>query len=77
MTLQELTALPKGTRVRFDLSPDEGYDYGTIIREGPVCEIAWDPGVSGAESVVGIIRCTNLAWEKFVKDISLDKPAES
>ena len=67
MTPQELAALPKGTRVRFDLSPDEGYDYGTIVQTGSTVQIIWDE-----DGVTSIIDTKRGSWEKFIVDISLD-----
>ena len=84
MTPQELAALPKGTRVRFDLSPslDEqvveeawGYDYGVITQAGAVCEITWEDRNSFGPST-NIIDTKKIAWERFIADISLDAGPE-
>lgn len=64
MTPQELAALPKGTRIRFDLSPDEGYDYGTIVQAGSTVQIIWDE-----DGVTSIIDTKRGSWEKFIVDI--------
>ena len=76
MTPQELAALPKDTRVRFDLSPDEGYDYGTITQAGVVCHIAWDPSLCDLPWV-SIIDTKSKAWAADIGDISLDAPSET
>jgi DNA primase len=72
LTPQELAALPKGTRVKFDLNPDEGFDYGTVVQAGSVVQITWDE-----DSVTSIIDTKRGTWENFIVDILLDTPPES
>lgn len=78
MTLQELAALPKGTCIKFDLCPDPGFDYGTIITAGAACQIQWDPPPYDKEGgIITNIDAKSEKWAKFVADISLDTPPES
>jgi hypothetical protein len=71
MTPQELAALPKGTRIKLDLKPDIGFDYGTIVQTGAVCHIKWEPEIDGTEGPTSIIHTEAQKWGLFISDTSL------
>ena len=77
MTPQELAVLPAYTRVRYNMSPDEGYDHGTITRAGTICYILWDPLTYGDSGWTNIIDTKSKAWAAYIGDISLDTPSET
>jgi hypothetical protein len=77
MTPQELAALPKGARVKFDRCPDPGFDYGTVVVAGVVCQVQWNPPPYDKEGgIITIIDTKSEGWTRFVADISLDTPPE-
>lgn len=72
MTLQELAALPVGTRVRLfieeTLVHDEitrVYDYGTIESVGVPTHVAWDGGP------LLYIDSKSPGWSDFVGDMEV------
>ncbi len=72
MTLQELAALPEGTKVKLDMRPDIGYDHGTIVRRGKTTYILWEPEIDGTTGATSIIHTEDEKWAAFVGDLSLD-----
>ena len=68
MTLEQLAALKPGTRVKFDLCPDPGCDYGTISEKvaGHVT-ITWE-----ATGSTSFIDTKSSAWERFAADLEVD-----
>lgn len=76
MTLEQLAALPEGTKVRLWMDQyteigDESidvYDYGVILGAGAVVRIEWH---SDFEST-SLIDTKSKTWEQFVRDIDED-----
>ncbi len=74
MTLQELAALPAGTRLRLSWECYEGdahwieYEHGTVEVAGALPLICWLEGpVSGS-----LIDTKNQKWAEFVRDMEVE-----
>ena len=76
MTLEQLAALPEGTKVRLWLDQyteigDESidvYDYGVVLGAGAVVRIEWYSDFGSTS----LIDTKSKTWEQFVRDIDED-----
>jgi hypothetical protein len=76
MTLEQLAALPEGTKVRLWMDQyteigDESidvYDYGVVLGAGAVVRIEW----RGDFALTSLIDTKSKTWEQFVRDIDED-----
>jgi hypothetical protein len=76
MTLEQLAALPEGTKVRLWMDAyteigDESidvYDYGVVLGAGAIVRIEW----GGDYDATSLIDTKSKTWEPFVKDIDED-----
>ena len=79
MTLEQLAALPEGTKVRLWMDQytqrtefgDESidvYDYGVVLGAGAVVRIEWH----GDFESTSLIDAKSKTWEQFVRDIEED-----
>jgi hypothetical protein len=69
MTLQELAALPVGTKVRLFVEACESkgaqYEYGVVNSSGVTMSITWD------DDVRNLIDTKSQSWFHFVADMEL------
>ena len=76
MTLEQLAALPEGTKVRLWLDQyteigDESidvYDYGVVLGAGAAVRIEWN----GDFNTTSLIDTKSPVWAAFVSDIDED-----
>lgn len=75
MTLEQLAALPEGTKVRlwmdrYTLQDEEVdvYDYGVVLGSGPVVRIEWH----GDFELTSLVDTKSKTWEPFARDIDED-----
>ena len=74
MTPQELAETPVGTRVRFLVDDDPiKYDYGTVLVNGPMPQIQWEPDEVYMSGHTNLIDLSRPAWVRFVENISREE----
>ncbi len=74
MTLEQLAALPAGTRVRLWIDRCEkidDYDYGVVSQSGSITIIKWKVDWKEDE-LYQTIDTKSKSWEQFVIDIDED-----
>ena len=66
MTLEQLAALPEGTKIRLWL--DQYTEYGVVLGAGAIVRIEW----GGDYEATSLIDTKSMTWAKFVEDIDED-----